>query len=392
VTAPSRRRALALAVEHGVDDFSQGIVPALVPLLVAIRHYDLAQAGGIVLAATLLSSIAQPLFGMLADRIRVSGLRTAGMLVAAGGIGAAGLTQSFVGTWIAVLVSGLGVAAYHPEAARAVHATGTGDQGMGWFTFGGLAGFAAGPPVTVFVLGGLGLGASPLLAVPAVLMACATAVRALRPTPVAAGLDGAAVGASVPAPPREDRRRFAWLTTVIMTRSVLYYGVSAFLVIYLVGRVGAAPAVAGLALTAFTTAGAFATLGSSRITARVGRVRTLLASYLLGALAFGALLATTSPVLAVVAAGFVGAALGVPVPVHTTLGQAYLPRHLGLASAVTLGLSVSAGGLASPVLGALADSHGITAAMIVLLALPALAAAFTLPLGALRAREHYSVS
>lgn len=387
MTAPSRGRALALALEHGVDDFSQGIVPALVPLLVAVRHYDLAQAGGVVLAATLLSSIAQPLFGMLADRRRVPGLRTAGMLVAAGGIGAAGLTVGFLGTWVAVLVSGLGIAAYHPEAARAVHATGTAEQGMGWFTFGGLAGFAAGPPVTVFVLGGLGLGASPLLAVPAVLMACATAARAALRPPVAVD-ERVAPATSVPAPPTEDRRRFAWLTTVIMSRSVLFYGVSAFLVVYLVGRVGAPPVLAGLALTAFTTAGAFATLTSSRITVRLGRVRTLAASYLVGALALGALLATASPVVAVVVAGVLGAALGVPVPVHTTLGQAYLPRHLGLASAVTLGLSVSAGGLASPVLGALADSHGITAAMSVLLLLPGLAAVCTVPMGALRAREH----
>ena len=72
---------------------------------------------------------------------------------------------------------------------------------------------------------------------------------------------------------------------------------------------------------------------------------------------------------------------------HTTLGQAYLPRHLGLASAVTLGLSVSAGGLASPALGALADGHGIVTAMLVLLTLPVLAAVLTVPLGALRARE-----
>ena len=62
--------------------------------------------------------------------------------------------------------------------------------------------------------------------------------------------------------------------------------------------------------------------------------------------------------------------LGVPALVHTTLGQAYLFRRLGLASAVTLGLSVSAGGIASPVLGAFADGHGITAAMPVLLVLP----------------------
>jgi hypothetical protein len=94
VTAParSRWRALAMALEHGVDDFYQGVVPALVPLLVTVRHYDLARA------ATVLPH------GRHLDP---------------------------------VLLSGLGVAAYHPEAARAVHATGTAEPGMGWFTVGG---------------------------------------------------------------------------------------------------------------------------------------------------------------------------------------------------------------------------------------------------------------
>ena len=61
----ARRRALALAVEHGVDDLYQGAVPALLPALVATRGWDLTRAGGIVLAATVLSSVAQPLFGVL---------------------------------------------------------------------------------------------------------------------------------------------------------------------------------------------------------------------------------------------------------------------------------------------------------------------------------------
>ncbi len=371
-------------MEHGVDDLYQGVVPALVPILVAVRHHDLARAGGIVLAATLLSSIAQPLFGMLADRRRVRGLRTTGLLLAAGGIAAVGLTDGFVTTWIAVLLSGLGVAAYHPEAARAVHATGTGEQGMGWFTFGGLPGFAAGPPLTVFVLGGLGLGASPLLAVPALAVA-ATSFASARRHRCAHVVEAPTTTAAVARP--EDRRRFAWLAVVIMARSVLFYGISTFLVLYLADRSGAPLTTTALALTAFTTAGAFATLVTSRITARLGRVRTLLASYVAGAIALGALLATTDPALAAVVAGLLGVALGVPVPVHTTLGQAYLPRHLGLASAVTLGLSVSAGGLASPALGALADGHGIVTAMLVLLTLPVLAAVLTVPLGALRARE-----
>ena len=132
-----RRRALGLAVEHGVDDLYQGAVPALVPALVAVRGWDLTRAGGIVLAATVLSSLAQPLFGLVTDRRRMPRLRVVGMLLAAGGVGAVGLTDSYLATWSAVLLSGLGIAAYHPEAARAVHATGTGDRGMGWFTVGG---------------------------------------------------------------------------------------------------------------------------------------------------------------------------------------------------------------------------------------------------------------
>jgi hypothetical protein len=52
-----------LAVGHATVDFYQGAVPALVPFLAAGRHYGYAAASGVVLAATLLSSIVQPLFG-----------------------------------------------------------------------------------------------------------------------------------------------------------------------------------------------------------------------------------------------------------------------------------------------------------------------------------------
>jgi FSR family fosmidomycin resistance protein-like MFS transporter len=63
------------------------------------------------------------------------------------------------------------------------------------------------------------------------------------------------------------------------------------------------------------------------------------------------------------------------------LGQEYLPNRLGMASGVTLGAAIGIGGALAPVLGALADSQGIEATMwtIALLALPALALAFTLP-------------
>jgi FSR family fosmidomycin resistance protein-like MFS transporter len=370
-----RRRALGLAVEHGVDDLYQGAVPALLPALVIVRGWDLAGAGGIVLAATVLSSVAQPLFGVLADRRRVPGLRVLGLLGAGLGVGAVGLVGSYPATWAAVLLSGLGTAAYHPEAARAVHGSGTGDRGMGWFTVGGLAGFAAGPAAVGLVVGGLGLGATPLLAVPAVVAAAAGLVPRRRPGPV---VHGHTPGTA--AEGRDDWWRFGWLTGVVVARSVAFYGLSAFLAVHLTARFGFGPGVAAATLAVFTGAGAVATLASSALTRHLGRTAVLRVSYLVAAPLLAAVLLVPSPAAALAATGLLGAALGVPVPVHTTLGQAYLPRHLGLAAAVTLGLATSAGGLASPALGALADHHGTTLALGVLVAGPLLSALLTAPL------------
>jgi FSR family fosmidomycin resistance protein-like MFS transporter len=62
------------------------------------------------------------------------------------------------------------------------------------------------------------------------------------------------------------------------------------------------------------------------------------------------------------------------------LGQEYLPNRIGLASGVTLGLAVSLGGMFSPVLGAIADRAGITATLLCVASLAALAALLSLTL------------
>ena len=63
------------------------------------------------------------------------------------------------------------------------------------------------------------------------------------------------------------------------------------------------------------------------------------------------------------------------------LGQELLPNHIGVASGVTIGLSVSVGGATAPLLGWLADHYGIPAALFSLTVLPLLIAAllWTLP-------------
>src|SRR5699024_9202084 len=65
--------------------------------------------------------------------------------------------------------------------------------------------------------------------------------------------------------------------------------------------------------------------------------------------------------------------LYVPFSLQVTLGQDYLPQHMSTASGVTLGLAVSVGGIATPLIGALADRVGLEYALLPLIALPAVA-------------------
>ena len=107
------------------------------------------------------------------------------------------------------------------------------------------------------------------------------------------------------------------------------------------------------------------------------RVGVLRLGYGLAALAV--LLLVAAPDLAVlyVAAFLLGIVLFAPFAVQVTLGQDFLPNRIGIASGVTLGLATSAGGVAAPLFGLLADTYGLPAALGTIAIFPAVACALT---------------
>jgi FSR family fosmidomycin resistance protein-like MFS transporter len=63
------------------------------------------------------------------------------------------------------------------------------------------------------------------------------------------------------------------------------------------------------------------------------------------------------------------------------MGQEFLPGRLGVSAGVTIGLSIGLGGAGAPLLGLLADAHGLRATFELIAVLPVLALvlAFVLP-------------
>ncbi|MFE9408584.1 MFS transporter [Streptomyces sp. NPDC006704] len=365
-----------LAVGHACVDVYQGSVAALVPFFVAERAYSYAAASGVVLAASLLSSVVQPLFGALADRWPMPWLLAVSTALAGTGIALSASGGTYAMTLVMVAVSGVGVAAYHPESARVARAASAGSHtAMGWFSLGGNLGFAAAPLLVGVVVGAGGLGAAPLLAVPAALgsVLCVLALRATR-------LPGRGTARDPGGAARDDWASFLRLSLVVVCRSLVFVGLSAFVALYARERIGGGEVAGSAALFVLYAGGAVGTVVGGRLAARWDRVRVVARSYAVAAPSVAGVVFVPGPAFYLFVA-LTSAALYVPFSLQVTLGQDYLSTRIGTASGVTLGLTVSVGGVAGPLIGAAADATSLRTALAPLVVFPLLAwlTARTLP-------------
>ncbi|MGA4727628.1 MFS transporter [Micromonospora taraxaci] len=361
------RTIILLSVGHGCVDVYQGAVAALIPFFIAERAYTYAAASGVVLAASLLSSVTQPLFGALTDRWAMPWLLPVSTILGGLGIACSGITGSYPLTLAFVAVSGTGVAAYHPESARLARIASDGRHAaMGWFSLGGNLGFAVAPVLVAAVVAGGGLRLTPLLVVPAlagsvlclpVLRALGTTTRAGSDTPRSVGTD--------------DMASFGRLSLAVVCRSVAFAGLSTFLALYAPQRTGGGVSAGTVALVVLYLGGAVGTVLGGSLASRWDRVTVVRWSYLVSVAAVAGVVLVPGPVFYLFVA-LASAGLYIPFSLQITLGQDYLPTRVGTASGITLGLAVSVGGLVSPVIGGVADALSLQVALAPLILMPAL--------------------
>jgi MFS transporter, FSR family, fosmidomycin resistance protein len=372
-TQSAWRRMGLLGAAHAIDDMYQGLVPACVPYFVLDRHYGYLAASGLSLAATLGSALPQIVVGFVVDRYALGWMMGAGVSLAGIGAGMSGVLRGYALVWMLLFASGLGVAMFHPAAGKAARrAAGDSASAMSIFATGGNVGFFLAPVLATPALDAMGLRATALFIPPAVLTGFVLLRHQQRAAP--------ARRAAVPAGP--DRwGPFLLLTAVEITRSVTFFGTSTFIELYWITHLRASRTVAGLALACFLFGGVAGSLLGGRIADRFGLTRTVLAGNAAAIPALIALRACPGAGIALIAALASGVTVRIPFSVLVKLGQDYLPSRPGTAAGVTLGLAVSAGGLAAPAFGAVAAAAGTPAVftLVCLLPIPAVALSLLLP-------------
>ena len=354
------RHIWILSIGHLVTDINQGALPAMLPFFIPAYDLSYAAVAGIVFAANMTSSIVQPVFGHAADRFSKPWLLSAGLMLAGTGLALLGFVQSYGWLLFLAVVSGIGIAAYHPEAARLVNFAAGARKGtaMSLFGVGGTIGFAIGPLIVTAALIQWGLKGTLVLIVPVAVMATVMARQFSMFESLSTG-HNAVQGLSGTVNLQDNWGAFARLTITIIGRSVIFYGLNTFIPIYWINVLNQSKAAGAVALTVFAGAGIIGNLLGGTVADKIGRKKVMLIGFCGLTLFLPLLVFAKSVMVATLLLIPVGLTLFGTYSPAIVMGQNYLPNRVGLSSGVTLGVAVAIGGGAAPIIGRIADLYGV---------------------------------
>jgi FSR family fosmidomycin resistance protein-like MFS transporter len=363
----------ALAAGHLGTDFANGALPALLPFLTERFSLSYTLAATLMLASAASSSLVQPVFGLWSDRRGAVWLLPGGVALAGIGIALAADAPSYGLVLVCVVISGLGVAAYHPEGSKfAAYASGAKRaSGMSAFSIGGNVGFALGPIVATPLVLWLGLRGGLLLAVPTLAIAVALFMlmpflRTFEPDRSRRSADGAS----------DQPYALTLLLVVIGFRSLAWWGLLTFVPLWEVS-LGHSASYGNRLLSLMLLVGGIGTLVVGPAADRFGR-RPVLVVSLVAAAPLIFVFVAVGGIVGAIALALTGVSVVGTFGLSMVMAQEYLPRHFGMASGLSIGFSIGLGGVAAVALGAVADAIDLRTALYVCAAAPLAGLALTL--------------
>ena len=360
-----------LSAGHMATDLNQGALPAMLPFFIAAYDLSYTAAAAIVFAVNMSSSVVQPLFGLAADRFSKPWLLPGGLILAGLGLALTGLFQDYQSILLLGIVSGIGIAAYHPQAARLVNFA-AGDRkstAMSLFGVGGTIGFSLGPIIVTTALLKWGLEGSLVLLIPVTIMSLVIIFYfpMLESLETVGNQNKNVTKGNIV---KENWNAFARIAIIVSGRSIIFFGLNIFIPIYWINELNQSKVAGALALTIFAGSGIFGNLIGGNLADRIGQKKVILLGLVSLTLLLPILIMVESVLIATLLLVPIGFMLFATYSPTIVLGQKYLPNRIGLSSGVTLGLAVAIGGGAAPFIGKLADLHGVWVALSSVACLP----------------------
>ena len=362
------RILVALSICHCLNDTLQSVISAVYPLFKEDLGLSFAQIGLITLVYQSAASVCQPLTGLFFDKWPSAWSLPTGMSFTLVGL----LSLAFANTLPLVLCSvalvGIGSSVFHPEASRLTSLASGGKRGLAQslFQVGGNLGGSLGPLLAAVFVAPYGrrhIALFTILAFTAIMVMIPVGhwyksfLLRLRKA------EGETLKTSVcrPLPMGKTVFSIAILLILIFSKYIYMASLNSYYTFYLIHKFGVSVQASQLYLFVFLIATAIGTLLGGPIGDRVGRKYVIWAS-ILGAAPFTLIMPHVENLYLTTIPSFcVGLTLSSAFPAILVYAQELLPYKLGLISGLFFGFAFGVAGIASAVLGNMADRYGIEA-------------------------------
>lgn len=357
---------VALSISHCLNDLLQSVISAVYPLFKDDLGLNFAQIGLITLIYQMSASVFQPLTGFLFDKRPFVWSLPVGMSFSFVGLICLAYSSSLHLVLASVFLIGIGSSVLHPEASRITFLASGGKRGLAQslFQVGGNLGGSLGPLLVALLVAPYGRHHIALFAILA-LVGIAVMIpicrwyksylNHLKRRPV---LTKAFI--ERPLSPKMTYWAITILLILIFSKYMYMASLNSYYTFYLIDKFGVSIQQSQLFLFVFLVATAAGTLLGGPIGDRIGRKSVIWVS-ILGTAPFSLLMPHVGLAWTVVLSFCVGLMLSSAFPAILLYAQELLPNKLGLISGLFFGFAFGVAGIASAILGNMADRFGIEA-------------------------------
>ena len=357
---------IALSLSHCLNDLLQSVVSAAYPLFKDDLGLSFAQIGLITLVYQLSASVFQPITGIIFDKYPIAWALPIGMSFTMVGLTSLAFSDNHPWILLSVFLIGIGSSVLHPEASQITCLASGGKRGLAQslFQVGGNFGGSLGPLLVALLVAPYGrdnlfiFSFVALAAIGVMYPICkwyksylnrmkAQIVSLRKPVHLPLPMDKTAITIGI-------------LLILIFSKYIYMASLTSYYTFYLIHKFNVSIQQSQLFLFVFLVATAIGTLMGGPIGDKVGRKYVIWGS-ILGTAPFSLLMPHAGLVWTVLLSFCVGLMLSSAFPAILLYAQELLPNKLGLISGLFFGFAFGVAGIASAVLGNMADKFGIDA-------------------------------
>lgn len=358
------RVLLALGLSHLLNDTLQSVITAVYPLLKESMALSFVQIGFITLVYQISASVFQPLVGFYLDKKPNPWFLPIGMSFTLIGL----VVLAFSGTLHQVLFSvflvGIGSSILHPEASRLTSLASGGKRGLAQSVFqvGGNMGSSLGPLLAALCIAPYGqrnivfFALLALCAIIVMIPICRWYKRKLKALRL--NKDGMKTEVMSPLSRKKTIFSLSVLLILIFSKYVYLASITSYYTFFLIEKFDVTVRDSQFFLFAFLFASALGILLGGPVGDKVGRKYVIWAS-ILGVAPFSLIMPHANLLWTCILSILIGLILSSAFSAILVYAQELLPSKLGLISGLFFGLAFGIAGIASAVLGGLADKFGI---------------------------------